>query len=100
MSGALNKTEGIVSTFLSKNLVCCPKYIPAGHEWPGYHRTSPNVLVALEIIAVNINRGNGRVILLLFLCGIEEEDREVLHDDEFDLGDVVGVDPVLEYLVV
>ncbi|KAI3491675.1 hypothetical protein L1887_43987 [Cichorium endivia] len=51
--------------------------------------------VELEVLVVVVDRGDGRILLLVLFLGVEDEDGKVLEDDELERHDVVGVHPVL-----
>lgn len=52
-------------------------------------------LVQVQVGVVVVNRGNCRVLNFKLLVGVEHKHRQVLEDNELELGDVVGMNPVL-----
>ena len=46
------------------------------------------------VCVVVVDGRDGRVLDLKLLARVEDQHRQVLEDDELELGDVVGVDPV------
>lgn len=70
--------------------------VPTETDGLGTFRLLQTALVQIPCVGVVVvDGGDGGVLGVELLVGIEDEHGQVLEDDEFKLGDVVGVDPVL-----
>lgn len=61
----------------------------------GHVRLLETSLITLKFLVVNIDTGDGRIVLFILLLGVEDKDGQVFHDDQLDLSDVVRMHPVL-----
>jgi hypothetical protein len=80
---------------LQEDLVALHSSVPTETDGLGTLGLLKATLVQLPCIGVVIINGRNRSILLLeLLVGIEDQDRQVLQDDQLQLGDVIRVNPV------
>ena len=69
--------------------------VPSESVGLGTFVLSETAVVEVEVLVVVVDGGDGGVLGLKLLVGVEHEHGQVLEDDELQLGDVVRVDPVL-----
>jgi hypothetical protein len=80
---------------LQEDLVALHSSVPTETDGLGTLGLLKATLVQLPCIGVVIINGRNRSNLLLeLLVGIEDQDRQVLQDDQLQLGDVIRVNPV------